>query len=79
MRVNYVTRDESKTASPLGNVYAVWLRKPAFDDGAWWEDNGNVDADEDTVRDVTPAEAKKLIGKALKPGQIWDRRRNTIR
>ena len=70
MRVNYVTRDRTNSVS--GSVYLCWELKPVLCRWGWDSNIGDLDC-------LDPAEAKSYIGRTLKPGEIWDRRRNTIK
>ena len=73
MRVNWVARDGKNTQKQ----YTSWSHKPEFDCSLWCvplcSERGLG-----AFGLLSASEAKALVGRTLKPGEIWDRRRNTI-
>jgi hypothetical protein len=75
MRVNYVSRDKKKYKH-FTTVWCAWDEKPSLDEDGQWDKPEHYLAD---FTSITKAEAAKIVGSVLKPGQIWDRRRRSIR
>jgi hypothetical protein len=70
MRTNYVARDGLCTVGQT----TIWEYRPVFERGLWCVSRGYGGYDH-----VTSVEAKRIVGTALKKGEIWDRRRKTIK
>ena len=73
MRANYVTMDKKK--HPQLTMWCAWYVKPELDEDGQWVDDGRIAGD---FTSITKAEAECIVGFVLKPGQVWDRRRNKI-
>jgi len=71
MRVNYVARDGEGTKKQ----YTFWEYRPVLVRSLWWVSLNKIMG----FRLLTASEAKSYVGRTLKPGEIWGRRRNTIK
>ena len=75
MRANYVSRDKKK-GRWFTTVWCVWDAKPGLDEEGQFDILSNESGD---YTSITKAEAVNIVGSVLRPGQVWDRRRGTIR
>ena len=75
MRANYVSRDKKKSRY-FNTVWCAWDAKPGLDEDGQFDVLSGEPGD---FTSITKAEATGIVGSVLKPGQVWDRRRRTIR